>query len=146
MSPDVLRSILAAHRAQVQLAWSKETAHGDFYGSTGSPVGQCGVTSAWLHQQLKRHSIYSTYCTGSIYNPAGCVEPNHCWLELGAAGDPNRLVIDLTADQIGLGPVVCAAWNLLAWRDRVFYEAHQRSGEAHEAVRPRLSLLTGALR
>jgi hypothetical protein len=145
VTPENLRPILAGYRSQVEQAWSKDTAHHDFYGSDGSPVGQCGVTSAWLQQQLKTHGINATYCAGPVYNPTGTVEPLHCWLEVGAAGDPERLVIDLTADQLGLEPVVCATWNLLAWRDRVFYESHQRCAEADEAVHPRLSLLTGAL-
>lgn len=140
-----MREFLTAYRAQVQAAWSEQTAHEDYAGAPGSPVGQCGVTSAWLQQRLSEdHGIRGTYCTGPVFAPAGgCLDAHHCWLEVGTASDPDRVVLDLTADQFGLVPVVCATWNLLAWRDRVFYEARKR--DASLAVLPRLDLLTGAL-
>jgi hypothetical protein len=97
MTPETLRPILATYRKQVEQAWTKDTAHHDFHGSDGSPVGQCGVTAAWLQRQLKPHGVNATYCTGPVYDPTGTVEPQHCWLEVGPAGDPDRLVIDVAA-------------------------------------------------
>jgi hypothetical protein len=139
-----MREILTAYRTQVEAAWSAATAHEDYPGTAGSPVGQCGVTSAWLQQRLTEdHGIRATYCTGAVFGrTGGCLDAHHCWLEIGTAGDPDRLVLDLTADQFGLDPVVYATWNLLAWRDRVFYEARTRD---RETPQPRLALLTGAL-
>jgi hypothetical protein len=67
-------------------------------------VGQCGVTSAWLQEQLwKDHMLVTTYCIGYVYtgfSHKGSEE--HCWLEL------DDIVIDLTADQLDVGlHVVC---------------------------------------
>lgn len=142
-----MRELLTAYRAQVETAWSERTSHPDYPGTPGSSVGQCGVTSAWLQERLAEdRGIYATYCTGPVFGPAsGCLDAHHCWLEIGAAGDPDRLVLDLTADQLGLEPVLYATWNLLAWRDRVFYESRARYYEPDDAVRPRLDLLTGAM-
>lgn len=93
MTHEPLRPILTEYRTQVETAWSADTAHPDYPGAAGSPVGQCGVTSAWLQQRLlEDHSIDATYCTGPVFGPAGgCLDAHHCWLEVGTGSDPAPL-------------------------------------------------------
>jgi hypothetical protein len=112
MKPDDLRPILAACREQVAKAWSPATSHPDFDGAPGSPVGQCGVTSAWLLQRLKRdHDLTTDYFQGSVWDAGRIVAENHCWLET-----PDGLVIDLTAGQFGQEEVICDWWDCLGPR------------------------------
>lgn len=145
MTPDELRPILTAYRAQVEKAWTKATAHPDFEGADGSPVGQCGVTSAWLQQRLREdHGIDTYYCVGDVMSVRGVEAVDHCWLETA-----DRTVIDITADQMEWltnMPVVCFAHATLKhhWID---YQAATRVPLPHsgDPVADRFALLTGAL-
>lgn len=93
----------AAYRERVSKAWGPATAHPGYKAAGGSPVGQCGVTSAWLRDQLEiDHGIRAELRCGHIYTPHGSFW-NHCWL------DVDGVVVDLTADQFGLPPVVHGA-------------------------------------
>jgi hypothetical protein len=140
VTPDELRPILHGYRKQVEQAWSKATAHPRFEGSDGNPVGQCGVTSAWLQKRLAEdHGIETTYCCGPVYLNHRVVTADHCWLELGG------LVIDLTAGQmVGVSdlPVLYAAHSELV-RDGIVYVA--RSNRVTANGLGRLALLEGAL-
>ena len=91
---------LAALRAKVQQAWTVETAHLGWCGAAdGKPDGQCGVTSAWLQEQL---TIQSWFYFGTV-TIDGAIHLDHCWLEI------DGVVVDLTADQFGLPEVVYGA-------------------------------------
>jgi hypothetical protein len=104
MTPQELRPLLAAYRATVRQAWTPDTAHGD--GEAGSPVGQCGVTSAWLQQQLKTdHGVDTDYFEGTVWLDSKRVTDEHCWLQV------DDIIIDLTGDQYGLNEVVCGYWR-----------------------------------
>jgi len=146
---DELRPILHAYRAQVQQAWSPETAHEGFEGKPGDPAGQCGVTSAWLQRRLREdHGIEALYCVGTVYIgfPWRVASPHHCWLEI----DPGRVVIDLTAGQVEFA----SAAQLLYARYReliqggIDYHPHCRWSAASvlaDPVQARLALLQEAL-
>lgn len=84
---------LLAYRRVVEKAWTSKTAHPRYTGLTGRPLGQCGVTSAWLQKRLREdHGIKATYCVGEVTGPDGTLG-HHCWLQSG------RDVYDLTIDQ-----------------------------------------------
>lgn len=86
---------LAAYRATVEKAWSADTAHPDFNGADGSPVGQCGVTAAWLQQRIHDdHDIFTYYTEGTVYLGSEWRPVEHVWLSDLAGG-----IYDLTADQ-----------------------------------------------
>ena len=101
MTPDDL----AAYRARVSKAWSPATAHPGFAGADQSPVGQCGVTSAWLQKQLAGDHRLRAWLQNGVVRVHGELFINHCWLEV------DGVVVDLTADQFGLPEVVYGAPN-----------------------------------
>jgi hypothetical protein len=151
VSLDELRPILTGYRTKVEAAWSPATAHPDYEGKAGDPAGQCGVTSAWLQRRLAEdHGVETIYCVGDMHWNDWRIGGLHCWLEAGEAGDPGRVVIDLTADQFSeIDEVVCDTHDDLMWRDWVEYEAMKRLTPEDllaDAVRPRLALLEAALR
>jgi len=96
---------LSDYRKTLERAWSACTVHPGYirdYEANPGPRGQCGVASVWLARELRvRHGIEATYCYGKLETEVAGVEPvdHHCWLEIGPAADPGRLVIDLTCDQ-----------------------------------------------
>lgn len=137
---DFLRPLLTDYREWVEAAWSAQTAHEDYAGAPGSPVGQCGVTSAWLQHRLNAdHGIATTLCRGAIYTaPRDLADAGHCWLE------HDGVVIDLTADQFGLPPVTCDTYEDLILRDWVYY-LPQFTGPAEDPLLARLAVLEGAL-
>jgi len=103
-TPQELRPLLADYRTTVQKAWSPDTAH--INGEAGSPAGQCGVTSAWLQQQLKTdHDLDTDYIHGSVWLESKRLTDDHCWLQV------NDIILDLTGDQYGLNEVVCGYWR-----------------------------------
>jgi len=150
MTPDELRPILADYRKQVQRAWSKATAAPGFEGADGSPVGQCGVTSAWLRNQLwADHGIWTAYRIGTAWrlgddNPVS----DHCWLEIGRGWE--RIIIDLTAGQMEGLPddaMFCETFRTLCSYE-ISYVANSCLSDAQLAedpVQARLALLEGAL-
>lgn len=145
MAPDELRPILQGYRKQVEQGWSKATAHPSYEGADGSPVGQCGVTSAWLQRRLREdHGVETNYCVGDVLSVRGIESVDHCWLETTA-----RVVIDITASQMEWLtnlPVVCFPHAALKhqWID---YQAATRVPAPHagDPVRDRLALLESAL-
>lgn len=147
MTPDELRPILHGYRKQVEQGWSKATAHPSFEGADGSPVGQCGVTSAWLKLRLlEDHGIAATYCQGRVYQTDGGVVLNdHCWL----VEWNDLVVIDLTADQPPLGrePVICDAYGVLFRQGIDYIPVRYINPEQLRAssVQARLALLESAL-
>ncbi len=99
-----LRPALGTFRARLAESWSLDTAYpGSVTPSrwfAGNPQGQCGVSSAWLAEELAReYSIASTFCLGSLIFDDEQAEDllDHCWLEIPA--EPEELVLDLTCDQ-----------------------------------------------
>lgn len=94
-SPVRLPAILASYRSEVEKAWTTETAHPGFAGSDSSPVGQCGVTSAWLQERLQAdHGLFTYYTEGTVYLGTEWRPVEHVWLADLAGG-----IYDLTADQ-----------------------------------------------
>ena len=151
MTPDELHPILTAYRTRIQPAWSKATAHPSFEGADGSPVGQCGVTSAWLQRRLREdHGISAMYCLGSVQT-AGGFHRDHCWLDIPDLWAPlatnSRVVIDLAGGQYGLMPVICGFIGELARLNFIHYIAERRLTEeqVRDPLTSRLALLEGAL-
>lgn len=131
MNPQELRPLLAGYRATIQHAWTVDTAAEGYDASPGSPVGQCGVTSAWLQQRLKTdHGIDTDYFEGSVWLDSRRLTDDHCWLQV------DDIVIDLTGEQYALNEVVCGYW-----RDLVPVYL----GRPGNPPRERLRLLEGAL-
>lgn len=147
MNPDTLRPVLRAYRAQLEAAWSPETAHrGE--GTPGSPANQCGVTAAWLAGRLRvDHDIIATYCMGPVHDATGPLAEDHCWLEIGPEPDP--LIVDLTADQWNGHPaVICSHYSDLAIDDQLYYARISwlgPAGLAADPVQTRLVVLTEAI-
>jgi len=142
---DELRPILHAYRQQVERAWSPATAHEGYEGKAGDPAGQCGVTSAWLQRRLlEDHGIEAAYCIGTRSN--GHHVARHCWLETGRVVDP--VIIDLTADQYGGGPVTCDLHSVLVVEHWFYYTTLQRldtEGLLTDPVQARLAIISEAL-
>ena len=99
-----LRPALGTFRARLAESWSPDTAYpGSVRPSrwfAGNPQGQCGVSSAWLAEELVRqYSITSTFCLGALIFDDDQTEDllEHCWLEIPT--EPEELVLDLTCDQ-----------------------------------------------
>ena len=138
-SPE-LRDILTGYRATIEKAWSPATAAPGYPGKTGSPIGQCGVTAAWLQQRFREdHGIDTTYCTGSLRCPYdGMRLGSHCWLE----GD--GWVADLTSDQISCG---LPTWTTPYTSGGCYFAVRRLSpGElAADPVQERLVVLLEAL-
>jgi hypothetical protein len=129
------RNELKQYRDLLCTAWSRKTAHhrfADQWREHGPrSTGQCGVTSAWLVVVLAgRHGIKATYCYGDVFSTTGpAVLADHCWLEVGDAGDPERLIVDLTCDQVEYfkdEPVLCSSYQELAEHRAVDYRCQAR--------------------
>lgn len=134
-----LRTILAGYRATVEKAWTADTAHEGYEGAAGSPVGQCGVTSAWLQRRLlEDHGIDTLFCTGVLECHCGETLPNHCWLE------GEYWVADLTSDQLPCGH---RAWELpyLSQADYTPAQRYTPVEVANLGLQGRLALLTQAV-
>jgi hypothetical protein len=149
MTPDELRPILHGYRQRVQPAWSKATAHPDHEAADGSPVGQCGVTSAWVQWELAvDYGIDARYCMGDVLLHGKIVQWDHCWLEIGTGRD--RLIADLTAGQIpgvsDLDILFAPYWELS--QDGISYLPWFRMVAeqlADDPVQDRLTILTKAI-
>lgn len=123
---------LRSYRSVLEGAWSLKTIHPSYLvNSRGvSSRGQCGVSSVWLTQELRRnYGVDSTYCYGDLLFSDKGIAPvsHHCWVEIGDQDDPSRLVIDLTCDQADSieEPVLCAQYKDLVGQGLV-YEARTR--------------------
>ena len=96
---------LRRYRKLLEAAWSRTTIHSSYLAN--QPVGpasrgQCGVSSVWLIQELRRNfKVEATYCYGDLIFTTGSSAPvsHHCWVEIGPENDPNRIIIDLTFDE-----------------------------------------------
>jgi hypothetical protein len=96
---------LRRFRSLLSQSWSADTAYPDTVDPSdwiaGNPRGQCGVSSFWLSEILRReYSIRSVFCRGSVNFVDKQAEnlPDHCWLEIdGRSGED--LILDLTCDQ-----------------------------------------------
>ena len=118
MQPNELLPILTAYRTHVSQAWSPATAKPGYDAEPGTPAGQCGVTSAWLKDRLfDDHDLDTVYYTGRVWIGEKAISADHAWLQYG------DVVIDLTADQFGLEPVVCG------YRDYLFGWYEGRPGK-----------------
>lgn len=98
------RRRLHAYRAALSLEWSDSTVHPDFGSRPDRPAsaGQCGVTSAWLLQELPWIlRLRARYCFGDIVVHGKTLE-FHCWIEIGRATTPGRWILDVTCDQFEL--------------------------------------------
>jgi hypothetical protein len=106
MTPQEIRPLLAGYRTAVQQAWTVATAQDGYDAAPGSPVGQCGVTSAWLQHQLNTdHGIATDYFEGSVWLESKRLTDDYCWLQV------DDIILDLTADQYGLNETVCGYWR-----------------------------------
>jgi|tagenome__1003787_1003787.scaffolds.fasta_scaffold20953738_4 hypothetical protein len=105
-----LRRRLYAYRLALAEEWSESTVHPAFTFRPNGPVGQCGVSSAWLLHELPwLLRVRSRYCVGDIRVCDQTLQ-FHCWIELGNPTSARRWVIDLTCDQYELlsdRPFVC---------------------------------------
>lgn len=125
-----LREVLAAYRATVEKAWTADTAHEGYEGAAGSPVGQCGVTSAWLQRRLlDDHDRVTLFMEGKVHYGPDWTEARHCWL-----ADVSGRLIDLTADQFP-SPVVAYFPMHVALADQI----------TDETLQARVALLTKAM-
>ena len=99
------RRHLHAYRAALSLEWSDSTVHPDFSERPDLPpsAGQCGVSSAWLIQELPWIlRLRARYCVGDVVVDGEVLE-FHCWIEIGRATAPGRWVIDVTCDHVTVG-------------------------------------------
>ena len=152
MTPDELRPILAEYRTRVSAGWSKATAHPDHDAADGSPVGQCGVTSAWLQQRLlEDHRVETYYCVGQLHHLTFTSPSPHCWLQFGRPNYADRVVVDLTADQVSgleIHKAICSTHVSLAVTQWLYYDDFARltaADLADDPVQRRLAILKGAL-
>lgn len=149
MNADELRPILAGYRQQVERAWSEDTSHPAHKGAIGSPVGQCGVTSAWLQERLYEDcAVEALYCEGRVTcTTHSQTLRHHCWLEIGGM-TWDRTVIDLTADQIPCwdGTYLYASyWVLCEEFARYSADVRLPVPSREDDLRQRLALLKAAL-
>jgi hypothetical protein len=98
------KAALNRFRRLLSQSWSPETAYTGSVNrlrwTPGNPRGQCGVSSVWLAEVLRReYSMRPTFCRGSLIFHYRRAENllDHCWLEIGESGD--ELILDLTCDQ-----------------------------------------------
>lgn len=101
----IVSASLCRFRALLSKGWSPRTA---YPGSVdlgrwvpGDPSGQCGVSAAWLAEELaSTYGIESTFCRGNLFFGSRKEHDliDHCWLELSDA-EGETLVLDLTCDQ-----------------------------------------------
>jgi hypothetical protein len=135
LAPDVWLKQLREYRDRLQVAWSMNTVHPSYLEEkfdSDSPRGQCGVSSAWLAQELYTlYQVEATYCYGDLLFDDDCSPSvmHHCWVEIGPEDDPTRMVIDLTCDQAEniTEPVLCATHQDLISQDGMHYVSHTRS-------------------
>lgn len=130
MTPDQLRQALTGYAETVRTAWTPDTSHPSFEGADGSPVGQCGVTAAWLQRRLADdHTLFTYYCEGTAYIGADWTPVAHVWLA-GLDGS----VYDLTAGQFPAPVMAYVAMRQLSPDET-----------RHQPVRDRVRLLEEAL-
>jgi len=142
VTPQELHPLLTGYRSTVQKAWSVGTAKEGHDASPGSPVGQCGVTSAWLQHRLNLdHGIATQYCVGTVWINDKWT-PEHVWLEIP---DVFRTVVDITGDQFGLPEVVCGTYLELTQLGAHYTCTKSRTSFPDKSVLPRLRLLEEAL-
>jgi hypothetical protein len=120
--------------------WSDDTIHPSYLETRRPDVapshGQCGVSSAWLLEKLQvEQRIRGTYCYGDVLSAVdgSPILPRHCWIEIGDPEALNRLVIDVTWDQVeGLvrESVLCEPHDDLLKQEAVNYAASMRSSFA----------------
>ncbi|GAA1514852.1 hypothetical protein [Kribbella lupini] len=93
-------------RERLLEAWDEDTI---YRGPLDAPLenarpsrGQCGVSSAWLIEQLLDRVDGSklAYCYGQVSLGSTQLLTSHCWVEVVGDSYDQRWVIDFTADQI----------------------------------------------
>ncbi|MET9311450.1 hypothetical protein ABZX12_06465 [Kribbella sp. NPDC003505] len=149
------RAALTAYRELVSKGWGEKTVHWRYADHRDRPsTGQCGVTSAWLMAVLTEvHSVPAMYCYGDVCAIRESADdlPDHCWLEVGDAEDPDRIIVDLTCDQsstFGDNEVLHASHSSICSSHGVSYEAVLRLGPTDlddDEVQDRLGQLVTAL-
>ncbi|WP_134009285.1 hypothetical protein [Kribbella sp. VKM Ac-2566] len=149
------RTALTAYRDLVSKGWDEKTVHWRYADHQDRPsTGQCGVTSAWLMAVLREvHAVPAMYCYGDVWAVRESSEdlPDHCWLEVGDADDPDRLIVDLTCGQsstFGEDEVLHASHSSIRSSHGVSYESVLRLGPAElddDEVQDRLGRLVTAL-
>jgi hypothetical protein len=95
-----------------------------------NPLGQCGVSSAWLADVLVReYSIRSTFCHGSLILGQNVENlEDHCWLEINEQSGDN-LILDLTCSQAqGLNRNIVFDSKLNLHRQDFHYSPRERMG------------------
>lgn len=99
---------LTAYRRAVEKGWSPDTSAYPWRVGCG-PRGQCGVTAAWLQEQLMDREIQSWFHQGAV-DVGDVTYLDHCWLEI------DGVVVDITGDQFGLPEVVYGAPEGVVYR------------------------------
>ncbi|MBQ1090138.1 hypothetical protein [Streptomyces sp. B93] len=127
--PSLALADLWRYRSRLEAAWSVRTTHPSYAREPLSSKGQCGVSSVWLARRLRQQQIEATYCYGRLRfdDPGISSVDHHCWIEIGAASDPSRQVVDLTVDQADgyEEKVICRRFDELS-RDGIHYEPTTR--------------------
>ena len=115
-----VRALAHESRSFLERGWNRRTVHpqySDQY-AQASPLGQCGVSSAWLGYRIRdRLGISASYCYGDLFvdKPGGQSVPHHCWLEI--AHGSATIIVDVTADQAGIAEKVIVE-DILALESR----------------------------
>jgi hypothetical protein len=114
------------------------------------------VSSAWLIKQLLGHPDVAevSYCYGHVMlaDPPSELLTAHCWVEVGAADNPGRYVIDLTGDQVAPlqnYAVLCWPHDELLERLGIEYRTDRMrltpAAVAEDLVQDRLTILEARL-
>ena len=101
-------STLDEYRERLETkGWSSDTMHRDFRAQRPADAapshGQCGVSSFWLIEKLQvDHGLEAVYCYGDVLSAEdrSPIVARHCWVEVGGADDPDRVIVDVTWDQV----------------------------------------------
>ncbi|MEV6286920.1 hypothetical protein [Kribbella sp. NPDC051770] len=149
---------LGKYRKRLLKAWNADTMYS---GPLDAPAedarpsrGQCGVTSAWLIEQLLERVDGSqlSYCYGTVTHESEQVLTSHCWVEVVDGPFEQRWVIDFTGDQVETlrnYEVLCWPHDELLERLGVFYNAHISRLDpielSSDLVQKRLDLLKAEL-
>jgi hypothetical protein len=99
------------------------------------------------------HAVPAMYCYGDVWALRESSEDlmDHCWLEVGEAEDPERIIVDLTCDQSSTfrdNDVLHASHSSIRASHGVSYEAVLRLGPAEldaDEVQDRLGQLVTSL-
>ncbi|GAB3821125.1 hypothetical protein GCM10028799_31920 [Kribbella italica] len=150
---------IGKHRKRLSDAWSEDTR---YMGGLDQPdghraksSGQCGVSSAWLIEQLLDRVDASrlSYCYGQVRLGTTPLLMAHCWVEVMESSYEQRWIVDCTADQVEAlrrYEVLCWPHDELLDQLEISYDASiARLGSielTNDLVQKRLDILKHRLR